>query len=284
MRFNRIFLYSLLICFVFPILSYADQLEDAKGAIANNEFEKAYQLLYPLAEENNLEAQTILGSMYIIGQGVEQDYTKGLSLIMNAGKMGYEPARVRALNSCLELAKQGDTAAMYNVGYMCLNKWGGEQDANSCIGWLETAAKLGHVRSGHVLSQIYTKNSFDIIPDKEKASYWDDMANGFAAGFDGTWTGIFSGMGGKPMTITYKFKGDGDALTGTVSGEPGQWIPIRDGKINGTKISFAVDVEYNKEMKITNDYTGLLLGNELQLSFIMEGAPEPTTFVAKRVR
>jgi len=86
------------------------------------------------------------------------------------------------------------------------------------------------------------------------------------------------------MTITYKFKGDGDALTGTVSGEPGQWIPIRDGKINGTKISFAVDVEYNKEMKITNDYTGLLLGNELQLSFIIEGAPEPTTFVAKRVR
>jgi len=80
MRLNRFFLYSLLICFVFPILSYADQLEDAKGAIANNEFVKAYELLYPLAEENNLEAQTILGSMYINGQGVEQDYTKGLSL------------------------------------------------------------------------------------------------------------------------------------------------------------------------------------------------------------
>ena len=284
MRLNRILLYSLLICFVFPILSYADQLEDAKGAIKNNEFEKAYGLLYPLAEENNAEAQTILGSLYINGQGVEQNYTKGLSLIMNAGRMGYEPARIRALGSCLELAKQGDAAAMYNVGYMCLNKWGGEMDPNDCIGWLETAAKLGHIRSGNVLSQIYTKNSYGIIPDEEKASYWDDMAKGFADGFDGSWTGTFSGMGGRSMTVTYKFEGDGDALTGTMSGEPNQRIPIKDGKINGTKISFAVDVEFNK-MKYTNSYTGLLLGNELQLSFIVEGGPpDPTTFVAKRIR
>ncbi|MBN2059885.1 MAG: SEL1-like repeat protein [Deltaproteobacteria bacterium] len=283
MRLNRILLFSLLVCFVFPALSYADQLEDAKAAIQNNEFKKAYELLLPLAEENNAEAQTILGAMYINGQGVEQDYTKGLSLIMNAGRMGYEPARVRALGSCLELAKQGDTAAMYNVGLMCLNKWGGEQDANDCIGWLETAAKLGHVRSGSVLSQIYTKNSYGITPDKEKASYWDDMAKGFAAGFDGTWTGTSSGMDGKPMTVTYKFQEDGDVLTGTMSGGPDKGIPIKDGIINGTKISFAVDVVFNK-MIYTNYYTGLLLGNDLQLSFIVEGAPEPTTFVAKRVR
>ncbi len=47
----------------------------------------------PLAEGSNAEAQTILGTLYINGQGVEKDVTKGLSLIMKAGTQGYEAAR-----------------------------------------------------------------------------------------------------------------------------------------------------------------------------------------------
>jgi hypothetical protein len=296
MKLNRILLFSLLICFVFPILSHADQLEDAKAAIENKDFEKAYELLCPLAEGNNAEAQTILGTLYINGQGVEKDVTKGLSLIMKAGTQGFEAARIRALNVCMELGKQGDAAAIYNVGYMCLNGWGGEQDANDCIEWLETAAKLGHIRAGKVLSQIYTKGIFGITPDKEKASYWSDMAAAFTIGVDGTWTGSFSGMGGQPMQRTYNFKKDGDTLTGTVSGGPGQRIPIKDGKIDGTSISFAVDVKFNK-MKYTNKYTGVLLGDELKLSFSVDmgggggfggppggGAPPQTSFIARRVK
>jgi TPR repeat protein len=185
MKLNRFLLFSLLLCFVFPVLSNAEQLEDAKAAVENKDFEKAYELLCPLAEEDNAEAQTILGSLYINGQGVEKDITKGLSWIMKAATQGYELARVRALNLCMDIAKQGDAAAMYNVGYMCLNGWGGEQDANDCIEWLETAAKLGHIRSAKVLSQIYTKGSFGITPDEEKASHWSDLATAFAAGFDG---------------------------------------------------------------------------------------------------
>ncbi len=109
---------------------------------------------------------------------------------------------MRALNLCLELGKQGDATAIYNVGYMCLNGWGGEQDPNDCIQWLETAAKLGHIRSATVLSPIYTKGSFGITPDKEKASYWSDMAAAFAAGIDGTWTGTFS-RNGRPTHDNY---------------------------------------------------------------------------------
>jgi hypothetical protein len=296
MKLNRLLLFSLLLCFVFPILSNADQLEDAKAAIESEDFEKAYELLCPLAEESNPEAQTILGTLYINGQGVEKDDTKGLSWIMKAATQGYEAARVRAFNLCLELGKQGDAVAIYNVGYMCLNGWGGEQDTNDCIELLKTAAILGHIRSANVLSQIYTKGSFGITPDKEKASYFSNLATAFAAGIGGTWTGTFSGgMGGQPMTVTYNFKGDGGTLTGTVSGGPGQWIPIKDGKIDGTNISFAVDVEFN-EMKWTNKYTGVLLGDELKLSFTTEmgggggfggpggGAPPQTTFIAKRIK
>ena len=111
-----------------------------------------------------------------------------------------------------------------------------------------------------------------------------------AVDINGTWTGTFSGgQGGQPMELTYKFKGDGDTLTGTVNGGPGQWIPIKDGKINGDNLSFKVDVD-SQGMKMKFNYKGVLKGDEIKLSFTMEmeGAPSmggpPSTFTVKRVK
>ena len=59
---------------------------------------------------------------------------------------------------------------------MRLNGWGGEQDTNDCIKWLEAAANAGHIRSANVLSQIYTKGMFGITPDEEQVSYWSNLA------------------------------------------------------------------------------------------------------------
>jgi hypothetical protein len=50
MRFRRLLCVVLFLCFVFPVLSYAGQLENAKGALQSEEFKKAYELLRPLAE------------------------------------------------------------------------------------------------------------------------------------------------------------------------------------------------------------------------------------------
>jgi TPR repeat protein len=179
MRLYRLFCFSLLLCFVFPNLSYADQLEDAKAAIQNEEFKKARKLLRPLAKENNAEAQFFLGALYINGQGVKKNDTEGLSWLMKAARQGYPEARFRALSICLDLANQGDATSMYNLGYMCLEGWGGEQDTNVCIAWLETAAKFGHARSAKVLSEIYSEGKFGITPDEEKASYWSRLSEAF---------------------------------------------------------------------------------------------------------
>ena len=54
MKFFKITLFTLLLCFVFPLISSADQLEDANAAIKAEDFKKAYELLTPLAEEKNL--------------------------------------------------------------------------------------------------------------------------------------------------------------------------------------------------------------------------------------
>jgi hypothetical protein len=203
MKLCRLLCFSLLLCFVFPILSYADQLEDANAAIQIEDFEKACELLGPLAEENNAEAQFLLGSLYINGQGVEKDDTKGLSWIMKAARQGDAEARLRARSICLELANQGNATAMYNLGYMCLHGWGGEQDPDVGIGWLESAAKNGHDRSAKVLSEIYAEGKFRITPDEDKASYWSNLPVESAAGIDGTWSGEAPVQGGPPTGPTF---------------------------------------------------------------------------------
>jgi hypothetical protein len=203
MRLSRFLCFSLLLCFVFPLLSYADHLEDAKTTIQNEDFEKAFELLGPLAEENHAEAQFLLGSLYINGHGVEKDDTKGLSWIMKSARQGYDQARSRALSIYSELADQGDASAMYNLGYMCLHGWGGEQDTDIGIGWLESAAKNGHDHSAKVLSGIYAEGKFGITPDEDKASFWSNPPVESASGIDGTWSREAPVQGGPPTEYTF---------------------------------------------------------------------------------
>jgi hypothetical protein len=290
MNYLRTIILSLLLCFVFPLISNADQLEDANAAIKNKDFKKAYELLLPLAEENNTEAQTLLGALYINGQGVEIDSNKGMSLIMKAATQGYKPARIQAFKLCMALGDQGDTAAMYNAGYMCLKGWGGEQDSNDCLRWLETAGKMGHENSAKILSKIYTKGMLGIAPDEEKAAYWSKLPAAFAAGVDGIWEASVPGMGGRPMKFTYEFKTDGDILTGTIIGYGGQKSQIKDGIIDGNNFSFTVESKIRGK-KNTAHYTGIFIGDTLNLSYAtdMGGAkgpdgktPPPVTIVAER--
>jgi hypothetical protein len=63
----------------------------------------------------------------------------------------------------------------------------------------------------------------------------------WAADVTGTWIGTISGPDGD-FSLTYTFKQDGDKLTGTVSG-PTDPLPIIEGKVDGDKISFAVNVD-----------------------------------------
>ena len=297
-RFISVFLMS---CIVFPAFSSADQLEDAKTAFDNKDFKKAYELLSPLAEAKNVEAQTRLGVMYINGQGVEMDFTKGLSLIMEAANQGYDMAQSCALDVYMDIARTGDTGAMYNVGGLCLKGWGGEQDKSVCLKWLEGAARLDHEKSAKVLNKIYTKGMYGITPDEEKATYWMDLLAAFDAGLDGTWSGEVPGLGGQPMKLTFTFETDGNELTGTTPGFGGQMIQLGDGKIDGKDFSFTVKSGFGGT-KTTNDYSGEFYGDTIKLTYttttetskqrgssrlkIKEtsggGELPPITFIAKR--
>jgi hypothetical protein len=88
-------------------------------------------------------------------------------------------------------------------------------------------------------------------------------APAFAADIDGKWNGSIDTPGGA-MTITYTFKADGANLTGNSLGPDGSPLPIKNGKVDGNKISFAQDIDFGQG-PITFNYTGVVSPTELKL-------------------
>ena len=83
----------------------------------------------------------------------------------------------------------------------------------------------------------------------------------FAADVTGTWKGNMVGPNGDSMQITFTFKQDGTKLTGTVTGPQGDPIEIAEGKIDGDKLSFTVNVN---GMVIKHE--GVISGDEIKLT------------------
>jgi hypothetical protein len=110
----------------------------------------------------------------------------------------------------------------------------------------------------------------------------------FGADIDGKWAGQYSSGMGDPMQMDFTFKADGTSLTGTAPGGPGATIPLKDGKIDGNKVSFTVESSMG-ETQMKFNYKGVLTGDTLELSFEMAGMPPmegaaPQKFTLKRVK
>jgi hypothetical protein len=93
----------------------------------------------------------------------------------------------------------------------------------------------------------------------------------FAAGVDGNWSGTLDSPNG-PVQIDYVFKSDGAKLTGTTTGPDGTKLAIKDGKIDGNNISFAVDVDFGGS-PTTIKYTGVVAADSIALILDFQGMP-----------
>jgi hypothetical protein len=96
-------------------------------------------------------------------------------------------------------------------------------------------------------------------------------APAFAAGLDGEWAGSFDSPNG-PVTINYTFKADGAKLTGTTTGPDGSKLALKDGKVDGANISFAVDVDFGGTA-MTLKYTGVVGADNIALTLDFQGMP-----------
>ena len=91
----------------------------------------------------------------------------------------------------------------------------------------------------------------------------------WAGDISGTWTGQLSGPDGNTFALTYSFKQDGEKLTGTVAGPQGDPLPLEEGKVQGEKVSFSVNVPFNGGTKFMSE--GTIKGDEITLNTKAEG-------------
>lgn len=96
-------------------------------------------------------------------------------------------------------------------------------------------------------------------------------APAFAAGVDGNWTGSIDSPNG-PVQVSFSFKTDGTKLTGTTTGPDGSTLPLKNGKVDGNKIVFLIEVSMNGDT-LSFNYTGEVAANEIKLHTDFMGQP-----------
>ena len=94
-------------------------------------------------------------------------------------------------------------------------------------------------------------------------------APAFAADVDGKWAGTVSTPGGD-FPVAFEFKADGTKLTGTTASPDGAAVNIKDGKIEGDKITFGVTLDFGG-MAIDIAYSGVVTPTELKMTADVAG-------------
>ena len=87
---------NILTLFVFLIalqISACGKETDPKKAFESGDYETAFSLWLPLAEEGDADAQNYLGILYYLGFGVQKDYKKSLEWYERAAKAGHADAQ-----------------------------------------------------------------------------------------------------------------------------------------------------------------------------------------------
>jgi hypothetical protein len=104
-------------------------------------------------------------------------------------------------------------------------------------------------------------------------------APAMAADVDGKWSGNLTTPNGD-VTLAFDFKSDGTALTGSTTGPDGATLPVKNGKIDGNKISFMVTVDFGG-MMFDVAYTGMVSPAEIKMTIDFAGMP--FEFTVKKV-
>jgi len=101
-----------------------------------------------------------------------------------------------------------------------------------------------------------------------------------AADVDGKWTGSLDTPMGA-VQVGFNFKADGAKLTGTTTGPDGSEIAIKDGKVDGDKITFLVSIDFGG-MSLDLNYTGVVKKDTVELTLDVMGMP--FNFVVKKAQ
>lgn len=140
--------------------AHAGPFEDAIAAMRRFEYDRAVQLLAPLAASGHAGAQRELGMSYLFGFGVARDAAKALALLESAADLG-------------------DPDAMNNLGTVYAEGWTGQKDGAKAILWYSKAADKKFIYAYESLGSLYAEGT--LVPkDLVQAYRW--LALGAKAG------------------------------------------------------------------------------------------------------
>ena len=157
----------------------------------------AFDLATKLVANGERSAMTLLGELYLNGQGVPQDIKQAASWfelaaeqgdpeaqfslgLLYARGRGVEPDLTKAIALFTKAAKSGQKNAQFNLAYMALQGQGLRRDLTRALDLFTKSANQGLPDSQYALASLYQSDLFP-LPKLEQASYWMHKAakNGF---------------------------------------------------------------------------------------------------------
>jgi len=133
-----------------PFAVHATDFEKGRAAYQAKDYKKAFDILKPLAEEGNSQAQVTLGIMYDYGHGVKR----------NPGE---------ALKWYIKAAEQGIPVVQHDVGVKYFQGAGVERDYLEAAKWWEMSANAGLADSQFNLGLLYYRG-LGVEKNNEKAA------------------------------------------------------------------------------------------------------------------
>jgi len=104
--------------------------------------------------------------------------------------------------------------------------------------------------------------------------------NAAAADVSGTWKGTAEIPNGK-IERTFVFHQDGTKLTGETSSQRTGKSELKDGKVEGDKISFSITMNFQGN-NVEVNYTGVISGDEIKFRAEAAGGGYGVDYVAKK--
>ena len=146
------FLFALTFLFLFSGSVYGDDLLDGLNAYKNKDYKKAYKLFLPLAEQGNVVAQNLMGTLYSFGFGVPQNYKEAIKWYRLS-------------------AEQGDYMGQVNLGMTYYFGWGVPKNYVEASKLWRMSAEQGSTEGQYFLGKIY-RNGQGVPKDYVLAHMW----------------------------------------------------------------------------------------------------------------
>lgn len=172
----------------------AGSVADGQAAYLRQDFATALDILLPLAEQGDAQAQVAIGILYARGHGVPQDGERAVEWYTKAAQQGIPQVQhdlavkyfhglgiprdyALAADWWGKAADKGMAESAYNLGLMHARGLGVARDDAAAVRWYRQAAEQGHPRARYSLAASLAGGQ-GVGQDYTRAAHWFGLAAG----------------------------------------------------------------------------------------------------------